>query len=212
MDAPTRHATGDRRAKRHGRPRRDRRGESWPSSSWPACQHRITNHLASHGYRPTLHAPGRWRLDARNVAFGLIVDDFGAKHENETDALHLIRALDAEYETTTDRSDSECNGILLTWNYDERCMDASVLGYDWLGHLPPNINGCVLAFYASRVNLQSQFSRTKGIRESGWRKQYQSAWSQNSWTLSRTYSSTSETQVSFCSGDALFRLVRGLVG
>ena len=49
--------------------------------------------LAPHGYRPVPITPGLWKHDTRDIAFALVVDDFGVKYTKRDDAEHLVNTL-----------------------------------------------------------------------------------------------------------------------
>ena len=49
--------------------------------------------LKPHGYEPTKHTPVLWNVAPSGIIFTLIVDDFGTKHTNITQAQHLLDAL-----------------------------------------------------------------------------------------------------------------------
>ena len=57
------------------------------------------------------------------------MDDFGIKYFKKEDALHLIKAIQTNYETTIDFSGSLYYGLNLRWNYDKGYVDVSMDGY-----------------------------------------------------------------------------------
>jgi hypothetical protein len=63
---------------------------------------KLTKHLVPHGYVLTKHTAGLWQHRTRPITFLLVVNNFGIKYTNKADANHLIAALKAEYECTTD--------------------------------------------------------------------------------------------------------------
>jgi hypothetical protein len=59
--------------------------------------------LAPFGYCPVPIMPGLWQHDTRDIAFCVVVDDFGVKYTNKDDADHLIASLKAcNYQLSTD--------------------------------------------------------------------------------------------------------------
>jgi hypothetical protein len=58
-----------------------------------------------------------------------VVDDFGIKYTNKTDAMHLITALQQLHVVTTDWSRSLYLGTTLTWDYSHHTIDISIPGY-----------------------------------------------------------------------------------
>jgi len=54
---------------------------------------RLVAFLAPHGYRPVPITAGLWRNDTRDLAFTLVVDDFGVKYVKQEDAVHLMTTL-----------------------------------------------------------------------------------------------------------------------
>jgi hypothetical protein len=74
--------------------------------------------------------PGLWQHDARDIAFCLVVDDFGVKYTNKDDADHLIASLKASnYQLSTDWEGSRYCGLTLKWDYKTRTCDISMPGY-----------------------------------------------------------------------------------
>lgn len=90
---------------------------------------KLTKHLEPYGYVPTKHTPGLWQHQTRPITFSLVVDDFGIKYTNTADANHLIAALKAEYECTTDWTGALYCGLTLQWDYLARTVDISMPGY-----------------------------------------------------------------------------------
>ena len=88
----------------------------------------VTN-LAPHGYEPMKFTPGLWRHTSLPTTFTLCVDDFGVKYFNKTHAHHLINAVKANYECTTDWTGSLYCGLNLVWHYNDGYVDVSMDGY-----------------------------------------------------------------------------------
>jgi hypothetical protein len=82
------------------------------------------------GYYPVPITPGLWRHDTRDIAFCLVVDDFGVKYTNKEDADYLITSLKAcNYQLSTDWGGSRYCGLTLKWDYKTRTCDISMAGY-----------------------------------------------------------------------------------
>ena len=86
--------------------------------------------LSPFGYRPAPITPGLWRYDTRDIAFCLVVDDFGVKYTNKDDADHLIASLKAcNYQLSIDWEGSRYCGLTLKWDYKARTCDISMPGH-----------------------------------------------------------------------------------
>ena len=57
------------------------------------AQQRLIKHLATHGYYQCAKTACLFRHETRDIAFTLIVDDFGIKHKGEGNLSHLLNAL-----------------------------------------------------------------------------------------------------------------------
>ena len=62
----------------------------------------LEKRLNKHGYHQSKLVPGLWTHEWRPVQFTLVVDDFGVKYVGEEHALHLKKALEADYTVTTE--------------------------------------------------------------------------------------------------------------
>jgi hypothetical protein len=89
----------------------------------------LVKKLAPHGYEPMPFTPGLWRHRTKRTTFVLCVDDFGVKYFSKDDAQHLIDALEADYQLTTDWTGSLYCGLTLDWHYDKGYVDVSMPGY-----------------------------------------------------------------------------------
>ena len=56
----------------------------------------------------------------QKTTFTLVVDDFGVKYHNKTDALHIINCLKEQYTITTDWAGKLYIGITLHWDYKKK--------------------------------------------------------------------------------------------
>lgn len=102
----------------------------------------LTKRLAIHGYHPVNFIPGLWTHVWRPVRFTLVVDDFGVNFEGLEHENHLRKTLEHWYDITVDWGGSKYVGINLNWNYNNRTLDTSVLGYvasklNQFGHSAP---------------------------------------------------------------------------
>ena len=89
----------------------------------------LEQRLTAHGYYQSKLTPGLWRHRWRQIAFALVVDDFGVKYVRPDDAQHLINALEEHYTLAKDWTGSLFCGISLTWDYKNRTVRLSMPGY-----------------------------------------------------------------------------------
>jgi len=91
----------------------------------------LTKFLAPHGYHPLPLTPGLWKHNTRDITFSLVVDDFGVKYTNKSDADHLILTLEKEckYQISVDWEGTRYCGLTLAWDYVARTCDVSMPGY-----------------------------------------------------------------------------------
>jgi hypothetical protein len=61
------------------------------------AQERLVAHMAHHGYHMDPNIPCLFKHATRSVTFTLVVDDFGIKYFDDTDADHLIATLELLY-------------------------------------------------------------------------------------------------------------------
>jgi hypothetical protein len=90
---------------------------------------RLTKHLAKFGYHPTPRTPGLWRHCTRNIAFALVVDDFGIKYVGKQHADHLLAALNELDAVAMDWTGMLYCGLTIKWNYEQQFVDISMPGY-----------------------------------------------------------------------------------
>ena len=89
----------------------------------------LKERLAPHGYYEVEHTPGLWRHETRDIAFTLVVDDFGIKYTNKADAEHLYNCIAEHYKVKADWEGKMYCGITLDWNYQDRTVTLSMPGY-----------------------------------------------------------------------------------
>ena len=82
----------------------------------------LRQRLQFHGYFEVEHTPRLWKHKSRPVQFTLVVDDFGVKYIDKTNAMHLIQALEQNYEVEIDWEGQLYCGINLKWNYEENTL------------------------------------------------------------------------------------------
>jgi hypothetical protein len=102
----------------------------------------LVTKLAPHGYEPMPFTPGLWRHCTKRTTFVLCVDDFGVKYYSKADAMHLIDALQSDYNITIDWTGALYCGLTLDWHYSEGYVDVSMPGYVYralakFNHPPP---------------------------------------------------------------------------
>ena len=87
--------------------------------------------LSPHGYRPVPITPGLWKHDKRDLYFALVVDDFGIKYTNRSDAEHLMNTLSTfGYKVSSqDWGGTRYCGLTLAWDYPARHVTISMPGY-----------------------------------------------------------------------------------
>ena len=66
------------------------------------AQELLEKRLAKRGYYQSNIVPGLWKHKTRKIVFTLVVDDFGIKYVNKSDAEHLMSVLKKDYEVTED--------------------------------------------------------------------------------------------------------------
>ena len=89
----------------------------------------LAKRLAPFQYFPCPHTPGLWKHKTRPVMFSLVVDDFGVQYTGKENALHLVHALQTDYEVALDWKGQLYCGITLAWDYAARTVNLSMPGY-----------------------------------------------------------------------------------
>ncbi|KAL7500917.1 hypothetical protein ACHAWT_008970 [Skeletonema menzelii] len=89
----------------------------------------LKQRLAPHGYYECEHTPGLWRHKTRDIAFTLVVDDFGIRYTNKADADHLYECIAEHYKVKADWEGKMYCGITLDWDYEKRTVTLSMPGY-----------------------------------------------------------------------------------
>lgn len=93
------------------------------------AQDRLVEHLGKHGYHRCRNTPCLFRHETRNIAFTLVVDDFGIKFDTSEDAKHLTDVLKKQYEITEDKAGSKYVGISIAHDKQARTLTLSMPKY-----------------------------------------------------------------------------------
>ena len=93
------------------------------------AQQRLIKHLATHGYYQCAKTACLFRHETRDIAFTLIVDDFGIKHKGSGNLAHLLSALTELYEITVDEEGKKYSGITIDIDRRKRTVSLSMPGY-----------------------------------------------------------------------------------
>ena len=75
------------------------------------------------------HTQGLWKHVSRQIAFTLVMDDFGVKYVGKKNADHLVAALKVTYKISEDWTDRVYCGINLEWDYMARTLYLGMPGY-----------------------------------------------------------------------------------
>ena len=86
-------------------------------------------YLAPFGYAPCELTPGLWRHDTDDLAFTLVVDDFGVRYTQRAHVEKLLEVLRRKYELKADWTGSRYCGLTLEWDYANQTVDVSMPGY-----------------------------------------------------------------------------------
>ena len=89
----------------------------------------LEERLNAAGYFQSKLVPGLWAHESRKIQFSLVVDDFGVKYVQKTDAQHLESVLKEFYPVKTEWDGSRYIGIHLDWDYTRRQVHLSIPGY-----------------------------------------------------------------------------------
>ena len=85
--------------------------------------------LAEEGYIPSKFTPGLFKHKTRDIAFSLVVDDFGVKYTKKEDAQHLIDTISSRYTCKAEWNPTFYLGITMEWDYINRTCTLSMPGY-----------------------------------------------------------------------------------
>ena len=106
------------------------------------AQDALIQHLSTGGYIQTT-TPCLFRRATNGVAFTLIVDDFGVKHNSDSSCQHLIDCLQQKYKLTVNWKATKYLGMTLRFERNERIVALSIPGYieKVLQRFPPPSQG-----------------------------------------------------------------------
>ena len=93
------------------------------------ARQRLVSHLSTGGYYPCPSTPSLFRHHQRDIAFTLVVDDFGIKYQSHQDPKHLIELLQQLYTITVDWEGKKYVGITTTLDREQHTMTLSMPGY-----------------------------------------------------------------------------------
>jgi hypothetical protein len=89
----------------------------------------LTKQLLKAGYIQNAVTPGFWEHKRQPIGFTLVVDNFGVKYINKTDAGHLLALLMQDYKCDTDWEGTHYIGLTIDWDYKNRKVYLSMQGY-----------------------------------------------------------------------------------
>ena len=85
--------------------------------------------LGLEGYIPSKFTPGLFTHKTRDIAFSLVVDDFGVKYTKREDAEHLLKKIQGQYPIKADWEPTFYLGVTLDFDYDARTCKMPMPGY-----------------------------------------------------------------------------------
>jgi hypothetical protein len=91
------------------------------------AQDRLIEHLERHGFHQCKRTQCLFRHESRDIAFMLVVDDFGISYKNQSDLSYFFDILNLQYKITTDISGSKYLGITIEQKEDQ--ISISMPGY-----------------------------------------------------------------------------------
>jgi hypothetical protein len=93
------------------------------------AQHELKDHLKRNGYYECENTSCLFRHKSRDIAFVLVVDDFGIKYVNDDDISHLVQVLHKKYSLTLDMSGSTYLGMKIDHDTQQHTLTISLPGY-----------------------------------------------------------------------------------
>jgi len=90
------------------------------------AQRQLIGHLAIHGYHQAEDTPCLFRHTSRNIAFTLVVDDFGVKHSTRADLEHLLTSLREVYTVKESKDGLKYIGIKIGFDRPNRSVSLSM--------------------------------------------------------------------------------------
>ena len=93
-------------------------------------QDRLIKHLKAHDYLQCRNTPSLFRHKTRDIAFTLVVDDFGIMYTDDADLDHFLATLRMQYEITEDRDvKQKYVGITIEHDRSLNTITLSMPGY-----------------------------------------------------------------------------------
>ena len=89
----------------------------------------IVEHLNKYGYEQTAQTEGLFKHHTRDIAFTLMVDDFGIEYTNQANVGHLINAVQDKCLFKVDWEAKQYIGFHLNWDYDKHELCTSMEGH-----------------------------------------------------------------------------------
>jgi hypothetical protein len=106
-----------------------RRGMYGLPQAGQIANNRLTAFLAPKGYVPVPVTPGLWRHDKSDLAFTLVIDNFGIKYTNPQDVKDLMSMLNELYKVSEDWTGGRYCSLTLNWDYKKHTCNISMPGY-----------------------------------------------------------------------------------
>ena len=85
--------------------------------------------LALQGYEASKFTPGLFTHKTRDIAFSLVVDDFGVKYTKKEDAEHLFNTIQNRYPVKASWDPDYYLGVTLEFDYVKRTCKFLMPGY-----------------------------------------------------------------------------------
>jgi hypothetical protein len=93
------------------------------------AQELLTKQLLKAGYMQSAATPGFWPHKWQPISFALVIDTFGIKYINKTDAKHLLAVLKLDYECDTDYESTGYLSLTIDWDYKNHKVYLSMPGH-----------------------------------------------------------------------------------
>ena len=85
--------------------------------------------LGLEGYIPSKFTPGLFTHKTKEIAFSLVVDDFGVRYNKREDTEHLLKTIQDRYPVKAEWDPTFYLGITLEFGYEERTCKMSMPEY-----------------------------------------------------------------------------------
>ena len=85
--------------------------------------------LALEGYVPAKFTPGLFVHKTQDIAFSLVVDNFGIKYINKKDAKHLLETIQQRFPVKAEWEPTFYLGITLEWDWKNQTCKLLMPGY-----------------------------------------------------------------------------------